>query len=295
MNKSIIFRFLGIIGGALLIAGLFVPYISFFGISETLFDTANETYVPYLLLVFGVLAIGVFTLNKKVELAYMAVGASLTVVTMYTISAIDTFEYLTIGYYLIVLSPVLMLISVLLLDRCNRKNKKALNAVSIEPEVNNNVATPIVDVQPQLQPNEFAQSIMDQPVMKDISNSTNNNENINIENVPNDLSNENNSAIDNLSNGVSNVDSNSNSVAGQSILSVMDQPLINPETPVVEQPVPAPEVVPPVVEQPVPTPEVVPPVVEQPVPTPEVVPPVVEQPAPSQTNDVFNQNPINFN
>ena len=294
MKKSMIFRILGIVGGVLLIVGIFLPYINYYGISESLFDSANENYVPYVLLFFSCLSIVVFALNKKVELAYMSVGASLTVATMYTISAIETFEFLSIGYYLIVVAPILMLVSLLLLDMSNKKKEKHVNTKDDESEVkkSDDINTQSIASQSVLQPNDFAQSIMDQPVMKSANNNDNNqNDFTNVQAMPlNNLSDLDGSSKESL-----NISTKDNDNQEQSILSVMDQPLIGanssglninneptqvvePVQPVIEQPTQVVEPLQPVIEQPIQVVEPLQPVIEQPTQVVEPVQPVIEQP-----------------
>ena len=161
MNKKLILRVVGIISALMLMVSMFVPFTNFEGFTQTFFKDFNDEYVAYILNLLGLLTIIVFVLNKKKELAYITVGASLIVAIIYTITLKDNFSYLSFGYYLLVIAPILMFISVILYPKEEvipvfNENKE---------EFDNNISnTSIVS-----EPNEYAKSIMEQPVTRDIS------------------------------------------------------------------------------------------------------------------------------
>ena len=161
MNKKLILRVVGIISALMLMVSMFVPFTNFEGFTQTFFKDFNDEYVAYILNLLGLLTIIVFVLNKKKELAYITVGASLIVAIIYTITLKDNFSYLSFGYYLLVIAPILMFISVILYPKEEvipvfNENKE---------EFDNNISnTNIIS-----EPNEYAKSIMEQPVMKNIS------------------------------------------------------------------------------------------------------------------------------
>lgn len=190
MNKNLIFRILGIVGSCLIIISLFLPFVNYEGFTSTLFENAYEqNYVPYVLISFSVLSIVVLLLNKKIELAYITVGSALTIAIIYTFMYRDSFAFLSFGYYLLLLAPILIFVSVIL------QSKKEIVAVTYSSNdnsiVNNNsVVDNNLNVQDNIsQPNELAQSIMDQPVMRDLSVDSNQSNLDNLSNTENNSEN----------------------------------------------------------------------------------------------------------
>lgn len=102
--KKTIFRIIGALASALIITSVFVPFISVWGYSYSLwqtYSTSNELYLPIMIMVFGAIAIIFFALNKKTEFAYMTSGAIIFFVVMITVESImdERFDYLSLGYY----------------------------------------------------------------------------------------------------------------------------------------------------------------------------------------------------
>ena len=197
-NKDLIYKILGIGGSCLLIVSVFLPFLNYEGLTINLFESASEqSYIPYIIIAASVISIVLILLNKKIELAYMMVGSLLTVSIYYSVLYKDSFEFLSFGYYLLILGTLILLVSLLIQPKkgieivgynTNTKeksdNKPVINSITnSESNINN-------------QPNGLAQSIMDQPVMRmpssensdvqsnsipDNSNSVNNTNNTNIE------------------------------------------------------------------------------------------------------------------
>ena len=165
MNKRLGLKVLAIGCVLLLIASVFLPLVNYSGYTTSIFDTNKEiNYFPYILIVFSLISIIVIVLNKKTEFAYLLVGSSLTFIITTTIGSIDNFKYFSFGYYLFLLSSILLFISLSILNRDenNKKSDKIVNNSSIEfsESENNNLVEPV-------EPNELAKSIMDQPVMNE--------------------------------------------------------------------------------------------------------------------------------
>lgn len=112
MNKKLIFRILGALSSALIIVGVFVPFVSISGFSQSLWDTyeaIDSLYLPIMILVFGVVGVIFFSLNIKTEFSYMSTGAVLFFVIMQTIDVANQgmFNTLSIGYYFLCIGALL--------------------------------------------------------------------------------------------------------------------------------------------------------------------------------------------
>ena len=148
----------------LMISGLFLPFVSVSGYTTTLFGVNKElNYIPYILIGFSLISIIVILLNKKIEFAYLLIGSSLTFLITTTIDSIEDFKYFSIGYYLILISTILLFLMLILLNTKSEDEiiKKEESVLDVKESI---------DFE-NIEPNELAKSIMDQPVM--------NNENIN--------------------------------------------------------------------------------------------------------------------
>ena len=144
----------------LMISGLFLPFVSVSGYTTTLFDVNKElNYIPYILIGFSLISIIVILLNKKIEFAYLLIGSSLTFLITTTIDSIEDFKYFSIGYYLILISTILLFLMLILLNTKSEDEiiKKEESVLDVKESI---------DFE-NIEPNELAKSIMDQPVMND--------------------------------------------------------------------------------------------------------------------------------
>ena len=175
MNKNLSLRIVGIGSIVLLVGSLFLPFVNYSGFTSNLFEGARDLYyMPYVLIAFSVISIITLILNKRKELSYLLVGASILVIITNTIELKDSFKYLSFGYYLLVLSSILLFISTLLLSNNSSSNDlvKPKKEENLESNVTN---TNVVNDQiMNSEPSELAQSIMDQPVIKDLNSIDNN-------------------------------------------------------------------------------------------------------------------------
>lgn len=143
MNKKLIFRILGSVAAAMIVVSVFLPFISRSGYSSSLWEnykSIDSLYLPIMLIVFGVIALVPFLINKKTEFAYMSTGAVLFFVIMTTIDISNQkmFNYLSIGYYLLFIGAILTGVMTFLTN-VSSKNKKVISetttASSSEPSV----------------------------------------------------------------------------------------------------------------------------------------------------------------
>ena len=136
MNNKLIFRILGALASALIIAAVFVPYINVLGNTVNLWDsyqTINSLYLPIMIIVFGGIGVLFFALNIKTEFAYITTGAISFFVVMQTIAYIDSFSALSLGYYFLVVGALLTGIMAFL---CNLRPNNKVEPVQNE-DVNN--------------------------------------------------------------------------------------------------------------------------------------------------------------
>ena len=101
MNKNRIFGFVAIGTAVLLIVSLFLPYVSAFSISRSLWKGEDPSRV--ILLLLSLFVIVLYLINKKTEMSYITSGFG----TFYLICMIiqnEGLEYFSIGFYLILLS-----------------------------------------------------------------------------------------------------------------------------------------------------------------------------------------------
>ncbi len=111
MNKNLILRILGAIFSALMIVGVFVPFVSVTGYTQSLwgvYSSIDTLYLPIMLIVFGVIGVVFFSLNFKTEFAYMSTGAVLFFIIMQTVDVLDqgTFSTLSVGYYFLAIGAI---------------------------------------------------------------------------------------------------------------------------------------------------------------------------------------------
>ena len=196
ISKSLSLRIIGLGCVLLLIASMFLPFVSYEGFSISIFDgNSSLNYLPYVLMVYGLISILSFLLNKKTELSYLLVGGSLTYIITNTIGAIDQFNYFSFGYYLFLISTILLFIVLVILGMGDVK-KNNLDTDAANKQIDDSKDTKN-DVIQNMQPSEFAQSIMDQPVMNNISISSVDNSSVNVDsNIDNSSINIDNTSID---------------------------------------------------------------------------------------------------
>ena len=254
MKKNNLYRVLGILFSALIIVGMFLPYIKESASSLfKLYKDNNQLVLPTVLLLFGVISLILYILNRYIEFALSTAGAVLFYMITETISLIneDALNQVGIGFILIGAGGILLIINTFLAIIAAKKELK--ESSSEEPssqyqqprdmiqalENTNNTYEPVQPVveQPMVQPvieQPMVQPIVEQPMVQPV-------------------------------------------VEQPMVQPVVEQPMVQP---VVEQPM-----VQPVIEQPM-----VQPVVEQPMVQPVIeqpmVQPVIEQPVVQPINEL---------
>lgn len=127
MNKNMIFKILGIVGGLLIVISLFLPYVSVTGFSQSLWKTYMENkqiYLAIIIMVFGVLPIVLYLINRKIEFSFMSVGAIGFFVIIQLIDALsgEAFDSLSFGFYSLLIGTILIAVSTFVLDRNSKIN-----------------------------------------------------------------------------------------------------------------------------------------------------------------------------
>ena len=114
-NRNIV-KILGIVGGLLIIGGMFLPYVKVKGFSISLWGNYLENkqlYLAIIIIVFGALPIFFNSMNKKIEFSYMSVGALMFFIINQIIGTIsdNSFSSLSFGFYMIILGTILVAIT----------------------------------------------------------------------------------------------------------------------------------------------------------------------------------------
>ena len=141
MDKKLIYRIIGAIASALIIVSVFVPFVSVYGYTSSLWNiykSAESVYLPTMIIVFGVIGVVFFSLNIKTEFAYMSTGAITFFLVMETIDVINRSEFksLSIGYYCLVIGAILTGVMAFLL---NIKQKSIVSNENKTPDSNENM------------------------------------------------------------------------------------------------------------------------------------------------------------
>lgn len=153
MKKDNIFSIISMGCGLLIILSVFLPYVSYFSSSASLWKMEDSSRFIYILL--GLLVIALYLINKKTELSYLTVGYGFFS-TLSTIISNEGFENLSIGFYFILLSTMAIGVFTFLYDETKADALINLSVTVNKPVVNNGMVNNQVNtinnnVQPQVQ------------------------------------------------------------------------------------------------------------------------------------------------
>lgn len=137
MKNRLVFRILGALSSGLIIASVFIPFVSVTGYSESLWETnkiINTQYLPIMIIVFGAIGVLAFAINVKTELAYASSGALLFYLITQTIPVINQnlFNTFGVGYYCLAAGTILTGIMAFL---CNLRVKKKIVSDTQKEEI----------------------------------------------------------------------------------------------------------------------------------------------------------------
>lgn len=163
MKNKLVFRILGALSSALIVASVFIPFVSVTGYSQSLWQTyeaINTLYLPIMIIVFGVIGVLSFAINIKTELAYTSSGALIFFLITQTIPVIEQnlLSTLSVGYYCLATGTILTGIMAFI---CNLRTKKKDIVKASEQEPLNDQMSVI---------NKIDKLYDDQPVVRDDSN-----------------------------------------------------------------------------------------------------------------------------
>lgn len=143
MKKDNIFSIVAMGCGLLLIISVFLPYVTYYSSSLSLWKMEDSSRFIYIIL--GLLVIAVYLINKKTELSYLTVGYGLFT-TVSQIISLEGFEGLSIGFYLILLSSLTIGVMTFLYEE-----KEADALINLSVSINKpvvNTAQPVINNQP---------------------------------------------------------------------------------------------------------------------------------------------------
>lgn len=144
MSKNKIFAFVNIGLAVLLIISIFLPYMSVFSMSTSLWKAEDPSRVLFILL--GLFVVVLYLFNKKTEMSYITAGFG----TFYSIAMIisaEGLEYFAIGFYLMLLSSLAIGVLTFLYDE-----KQGEAIINLSVNVNKPVMQQPVYQQPIQQP-----------------------------------------------------------------------------------------------------------------------------------------------
>ena len=149
MKNKMLFRVIGALASALIIAAVFVPFVGNKASLWQIYGSTNSLYLPVMIVLFGAVGVIFFSLNIKTEFAYMSAGAIAFFIITKTFDMINqgSFDTVDIGYYFLIAGTLLTGI-VTFISNLKSKNKDLIpNDVTNEntPEYNNEVP-PVVEL-----------------------------------------------------------------------------------------------------------------------------------------------------
>ncbi len=168
MKRDNIFGIVTMSCGLLIIISIFLPYVTYYSTSASLWKIEDSSRFIYILL--GLLVIFVYLINKKTELSYLTVGFG-AFTTISNIISIEGFEGLSIGFYLILLSSLTIGVLTFLYDE-----DKADSLINLSVSVNKPVMNNGMMMNNQQMNNNFQQPMNNQ---QSINNQQMNNQNMN--------------------------------------------------------------------------------------------------------------------
>ena len=151
MKKDNIFSIVAMGCGLLVILSVFLPYISYFSTSMSLWKAEDSSRIMYILL--GLFVIVLYLINKKTEMAYLTAGYGVFT-SIAQIISLESLEGLSIGFYLILMCSIAIGVITFLYDEkeadalinlsvsvnkpvINNQNMQTMNNVGINTQITN--------------------------------------------------------------------------------------------------------------------------------------------------------------
>ena len=141
MKKDNIFGIVIMACGLLLVLCVFLPYVTYYSSSVSLWKMEDSSTFIYILL--GLFVIALYLINKKTEMAYLAAGYGIFT-SLANIISLQGFSGLSVAFYLIFLSSIVIAV---LTFMYNESEADAL--INLSVSVNKNVINNNTLVNPQ--------------------------------------------------------------------------------------------------------------------------------------------------
>ena len=132
--------------GLLLVLCVFLPYVTYYSSSVSLWKMEDSSTLIYILL--GLFVIALYLINKKTEMAYLAAGYGIFT-SIANIIALEGFGGLSIAFYLIFLSSVSIAVLTFLYDESEADALINLSVSVNKSVINNNTTENTQPVVPQ--------------------------------------------------------------------------------------------------------------------------------------------------
>ncbi len=159
MNKNKIFGFVAMGAALVLIISIFLPYVSMFSISRSLWKSEDPSRI--LLILLGLFVIALYLINKKTEMSYITAGFGTFYQIAMAISA-EGLEYFSIGFYLIIISSLTIGVMTYLYDE-----KEGLSIINLSSNKGKqNIYKQVTYQQPSISQQNTQQPIQQQQVMQ---------------------------------------------------------------------------------------------------------------------------------
>lgn len=150
MNNKLTYRIIGAVASSMIIVSIFIPFFKLYGYTQSIWESysGNFIFLPILIMIFGVIGVLVFSLNKKIEFAYATSGAMIFYSVMRTVEMINQgiFGNLSLGYYFLVIGSILTGVMTFL---CNINPKENIDNIDmVQTKINmDNMMQPIQQVE----------------------------------------------------------------------------------------------------------------------------------------------------
>ena len=115
MKKKNIIKILGILSGLLIVLGVFFPFIKTGEISTSLWNiflNNKQIYLSIIIIVFGLIPIVLYFIDKNIEYSYASSGSLLFFIAVEIYGTVSKlgFQTLNLGFYLILFGVLLNII-----------------------------------------------------------------------------------------------------------------------------------------------------------------------------------------
>lgn len=151
MEKNKIFGFVNMGAALLLIISVFLPYVSVFSISKSLWSAEDPSRI--LLILLGIFVIALYLFNKKTEMSYITAGFGTFYAVAMVISA-EGLDYFSIGFYTLILSSLTIGVMTFLYDE-----SKVTPIINLSGNAKNKISNPQMNYQQPINPQQVVNNV----------------------------------------------------------------------------------------------------------------------------------------